>query len=176
MQLQVKNSPFDEKQAELLNQLLPILTKPQRIWICGYLSALPSKGQLQTSGSTALQEVPASVTEVTILFGSQTGNGQALAEELSKTLEAQEIQENLASMSDFKPKTLKKLENLLLIVSTQGEGDPPDNALPFHDFLFSKRAPKLDQLSYSVLSLGDSSYESFCETGKQFDADRKSVV
>src|SRR5690625_1892135 len=170
MQLQVKNSPFDEKQAELLNQLLPILTEPQQIWLGGYLSALPRTGALQTSGSTALQEVPASVTEVTILFGSQTGNGQALAEELSKTLEAQEFQVNLASMSDFKPKTLKKLENLLLIVSTQGEGDTPDNALPFHEFLFSKRAPKLDQLSYSVLSLGDSSYESFCETGKQFDA------
>ncbi|MCR1835542.1 assimilatory sulfite reductase (NADPH) flavoprotein subunit [Oceanobacillus caeni] len=170
MQLQVKNSPFDEKQAELLNQLLPMLTETQQIWLGGYLSAIPTGSKPQISGSTAVQEVPASVTEVTILYGSQTGNGQALAEDFSKKLKAQNFQVTLASMSDFKPKTLKKLENLLLIVSTQGEGDPPDNALPFYEFVFSKRAPKLDQLSYSVLSLGDSSYDSFCETGKQFDA------
>lgn len=170
MQLQVRNSPFDEKQAELLNQLLPMLTETQQIWLGGYLSRIPNHRVQQISGSTALQEVPKSVTEVTVLYGSQTGNGQALAEDLSKKLEAQDLQVTLLSMSDFKPNSLKKLENLLLIVSTQGEGDPPDNALPLYEFLFSKRAPKLDQLNYSVLALGDSSYELYCETGKQFDA------
>lgn len=107
MQLQVKNSPFDEKQAELLNQLLPMLTETQQIWLGGYLSAIPTGSKPQISGSTAVQEVPASVTEVTILYGSQTGNGQALAEDFSKKLKAQNFQVTLASMSDFKPKTLK---------------------------------------------------------------------
>ena len=107
--------------------------------------------------------------EVTILYGSQTGNGQALAEKLTKNLKAEEYQVTLASMNEFKPNALKKIENLLLIVSTHGEGDPPDNALPFHEFLHSKRAPQLDNLQFSVLSLGDSSYEFFCQTGKQFD-------
>ena len=107
--------------------------------------------------------------EVTILYGSQTGNGQALAEKLTKNLKAEDYQVTLSSMNEFKPNALKKIENLLLIVSTHGEGDPPDNALPFHEFLHSKRAPKLDNLQFSVLSLGDSSYEFFCQTGKQFD-------
>ena len=67
---------------------------------------------------------------MTILYGSQTGNGQALAEKLAKNLKAEEYQVTLSSMNEFKPNALKKIENLLLIVSTHGEGDPPDNALP----------------------------------------------
>ena len=72
-------------------------------------------------------------------------------------------------MSDFKTNALKKIDNLLLIVSTQGEGDPPDTALPFYEFLLGKRAPQLENLQYSVLALGDSSYDYFCHTGKEFD-------
>lgn len=73
-------------------------------------------------------------------------------------------------MSDFKSNTLKKVQNLLIVVSTHGEGIPPDNALTFHEYLDGNRAPKLDELHFSVLSLGDSSYEYFCQTGKEFDA------
>lgn len=75
----------------------------------------------------------------------------------------------LASMADFKPNKLKNLQNLLVVISTQGEGDPPDTALQFHEFLHGRRAPKLEDLNYSVLALGDSSYDLFCETGRQFD-------
>ncbi len=168
------NSPFNQEQVELLNQLLPILTETQQIWLGGYLSARQITTQSIASGSVAVLEAPVTQTEViskevTILYGSQTGNGQALAEKLTKNLKAEEYQVTLSSMNEFKPNALKKIENLLLIVSTHGEGDPPDNALPFHEFLHSKRAPKLDDLQFSVLSLGDSSYEFFCQTGKQFD-------
>ncbi|MBO0600079.1 assimilatory sulfite reductase (NADPH) flavoprotein subunit [Sporosarcina sp. E16_3] len=174
MALQVINSPFNQQQVELLNQLLPILTETQQIWLGGYLSASQLVTQSNASGSVAVLEEPAaqvdvSSKEVTILYGSQTGNGQALAEKLTKNLKAVEYQVSLASMNEFKPNALKKIENLLLIVSTHGEGDPPDNALPFHEFLHSKRAPRLENLQFSVLSLGDSSYEFFCQTGKQFD-------
>lgn len=172
--LQVINSPFNQEQVELLNQLLPILTETQQIWLGGYLSASQLTTQSNASGSVAVLEAPSKQLEViskevTILYGSQTGNGQALAEKLTKNLKAEEYQVTIASMNEFKPNSLKKIENLLLIVSTHGEGDPPDNALPFHEFLHGKRAPQLDNLHYSVLSLGDSSYEFFCQTGKQFD-------
>ena len=172
--LQVINSPFNQEQVELLNQLLPILTETQQIWLGGYLSASQLATQSIASGSVAVLEAPATQIEViskevTILYGSQTGNGQALAEKLTKNLKAEEYQVTLSSMNEFKPNALKKIENLLLIVSTHGEGDPPDNALPFYEFLHSKRAPQLDNLQFSVLSLGDSSYEFFCQTGKQFD-------
>lgn len=174
MALQVMNSPFNEQQVELLNQLLPALTATQQIWLGGYLSARQIGQQTTESSSTAVleaQEIVEKVItkEVTILFGSQTGNSQALAEKLSKNLQAENFNVTLTSMSDFKPNSLKKIDNLLLIVSTQGEGDPPDTAIPFYEFLFGKRAPQLENLQYSVLALGDSSYDYYCQTGKEFD-------
>ncbi|WP_409292995.1 assimilatory sulfite reductase (NADPH) flavoprotein subunit [Peribacillus sp. SCS-37] len=170
MQLQVFNSPFNEEQAELLNRLLPSLTETQRVWLSGYLAASQSgtgTGVEPTANSAA--PAPQVSREVTILFGSQTGNAQRLAEKSKKQLEAEGFKVTVSSMNDFKPNTLKKLDNLLIVVSTHGEGDPPDNAISFHEFLHGKRAPKLEDLKYSVLALGDSSYELFCQTGKEFD-------
>ncbi len=171
MQLQVMNSPFNQEQAELLNRLLPTLTESQRFWLSGYLAA--SQSGTLSGGIDALPgNVPAGnpvSKEVTILYGSQTGNSQGLAKNAAKTLEAQGYQVTLSSMSDFKPNNLKKVKNLLIIASTHGEGEPPDNALSFHEFLHGRRAPKLDELNFSVLALGDSSYEFFCQTGKDFD-------
>ncbi|MRN53209.1 assimilatory sulfite reductase (NADPH) flavoprotein subunit [Paenibacillus monticola] len=183
MQLQVTNSPFNESQVELLNRLLPSLTESQQIWLSGYIAALGWSAAVATVGTElqalASPTVAGSVEvlsaagqlskEVTVLFGSQTGNCQRLATSLSRKLEEQGFQVTLASMNGFKPNGLKKLENLLLLVSTHGEGEPPDNARTFHEFLYSKRAPQLENLRFSVLSLGDTSYEFFCQTGKDFD-------
>ncbi|WP_338433589.1 assimilatory sulfite reductase (NADPH) flavoprotein subunit [Bacillus licheniformis] len=174
MQLQVMNSPFNQEQAELLNRLLPTLTASQKAWLSGYLAAVQTAdaaAALETLPAEAPAASPAQPVskEVTILFGSQTGNAQGLAENAAKTLTERGFQVTVSSMSDFKPNQLKKLKNLLIVVSTHGEGDPPDNALSFHEFLHGKRAPKLDDLRYSVLALGDTSYEFFCQTGKEFD-------
>ncbi|MCL4097970.1 assimilatory sulfite reductase (NADPH) flavoprotein subunit [Bacillus altitudinis] len=171
MQLHVLNSPFSQEQAELLNQLLPTLTDQQKIWLTGYLSA-----QAALAGSEAVTPAPSAAAsaqpvskDVTVLYGSQTGNSEGLAKKTAQHLEEKGFQVTLSSMSDFKPNNLKKINNLLVIVSTHGEGDPPDNALSFHEYIHGRRAPKLDHLSFSVLSLGDSSYEFFCQTGKEFD-------
>ncbi|NGZ74804.1 assimilatory sulfite reductase (NADPH) flavoprotein subunit [Saccharibacillus alkalitolerans] len=179
MELNVTNSPFNEQQAELLNRLLPTLNEHQRIWLTGFLAAGSAAAALQAPVASAPQAaaaapqapaVPAAPREATILFGSQTGNGSGLAKKLAKRLEEQQVKAEALSMADFKPANLKKIDNLLIVVSTHGEGEPPDNALAFHEFLHSKRAPKLEQLRYSVLALGDTSYEFFCQTGKDFDA------
>jgi sulfite reductase (NADPH) flavoprotein alpha-component len=168
------NSPFNQEQVELLNRLLPTLTESQKIWLSGYLAASQSASVPGTTEAPAA-ELPVGNTgqtiskEVTILYGSQTGNAQGLAENAGKILEGRGFQVTVSSMSDFKPNNLKKVQNLLIVVSTHGEGDPPDNALSFYEFLHSRRAPKLDDLRFSVLSLGDSSYEFFCQTGKEFD-------
>ncbi|MDW6054459.1 assimilatory sulfite reductase (NADPH) flavoprotein subunit [Bacillus paralicheniformis] len=174
MQLQVMNSPFNQEQAELLNRLLPTLTASQKAWLSGYLAAVQTADDaaaLETLPAEAPAASPAQPVskEVTILFGSQTGNAQGLAENAAKTLTERGFQVTVSAMSDFKPNQLKKLKNLLIVVSTHGEGDPPDNALSFHEFLHGRRAPKLDDLRYSVLALGDTSYEFFCQTGKEFD-------
>ncbi|OWA37647.1 assimilatory sulfite reductase (NADPH) flavoprotein subunit [Saccharibacillus sp. O16] len=182
MEFNVTNSPFNDQQAELLNRLLPTLNSHQLVWLGGYLAAQSTASgaqtaapQLlatsnQTSSASTIPAAPAKPREATILFGSQTGNGSSLAKKLAKRLEELQIKTETLSMADFKPANLKKLENLLIVVSTHGEGDPPDNAIAFHEFLYSKRAPKLEQLNYSVLALGDTSYEFFCQTGKDFDS------
>lgn len=172
LQLQVMNSPFNQEQTELLNRLLPTLSETQSLWLSGYLAAIQSSS---LQAAPAVEERPAQAAapaipkEVTILFGSQTGNAQSLAKKAGKTLEERGFQVTVSAMSDFKPNNLKKVKNLLIVVSTHGEGDPPDNALTFHEFILGKRAPKLEDFRYSVLALGDSSYEFFCQTGKDFD-------
>ncbi|MFS0601210.1 assimilatory sulfite reductase (NADPH) flavoprotein subunit [Peribacillus frigoritolerans] len=172
MQLQVSNSPFNQEQAELLNSLLPSLTETQKIWLSGYLTASLSVSNTSSADAPVLEAQSGGKTiskEVTILYGSQTGNAQGLAENAASKLEGNGFQVTISSMSDFKVNNLKKIENLLIAVSTHGEGDPPDNTLSFHEYLHGRRAPSLEGLRYSVLALGDSSYEFFCETGKQFD-------
>lgn len=178
VELQVTNSPFNQEQVDLLNRLIPTLTDGQRLWLGGYIAAYqagvstPQAGLNGQSGQNpvaAPASAPAVSREVTVLYGSQTGNSIGLSKKLGKKLEEQGLQVTLSSMGDFKPNGLKKIENLLIVVSTHGEGEPPDNAIPFHEFLNSKRAPKLDGLRYSVLALGDTSYEFFCQTGKDFD-------
>lgn len=178
VELQVTNSPFNQEQVELLNRLIPTLNDSQKTWLGGYLTAIQgiaaiaagtgAAPNVQAEAVSAVSVPPAS-REVTVLYGSQTGNSSGLSKKLAKKLEEQGLQVTLSSMGDFKPNGLKKIENLLIVVSTHGEGEPPDNAIPLHEFLNSKRAPKLDGLKYSVLALGDTSYEFFCQTGKDFD-------
>ncbi|WP_433942932.1 assimilatory sulfite reductase (NADPH) flavoprotein subunit [Paenibacillus sp. SN-8-1] len=175
MELQVTNSPFNQEQAELLNRLLPTLTDTQRIWLGGYIAAslgtavAASNAPVSAPLAVLTENAPAISKEVTVLFGSQTGNSDRLAKKLTKKLEENGFQVTVSAMGSYKSNNLKKVENLLIVVSTQGEGEPPDNAIPFYEFLHSKRAPKLDSLRYSVLALGDTSYEFFCQTGKDFD-------
>lgn len=177
LEFQATNSPFTGEQAELLNRLLPGLTETQRIWLSGYLTASLHTGAIAAAptvaSSAAVAEPAAPVADVpkdvTVLFGSQTGNAQGLAKKLAQQLTAQGFDVTLSSMGDYKTNNLKKVHNLFVLASTQGEGDPPDNAIPFYEFLHSKRAPQLAETKFAVLGLGDTSYEFFCQTGKDFD-------
>ena len=173
MQFNVNNSPFNEEQREYLNRLIPTLTEAQKIWLCGFLSYPFIAGYEQSVqvDQTAAPETEQSIQtrEVTVLFGSETGNGQSLASTLVEKLKTKQLPVQSFSMDDFKPQNLKKVQDLLIITSTHGEGEPPENARSFYEFLHSKRAPKLENVRFSVLALGDESYEFFCQTGKDFD-------
>ncbi len=171
------NSPFSKEQSENLNQILPSLSVEQRIWLSGYLSATQNLEVLQNGGTTPVQiketltssQNQSKTREITILFGSETGNAQSLAEEMENKLEERQFKVKASVMDDFKPKELKKVEDLFIITATHGEGDPPENAVSFYEFLHSRKAPKLNGVRFSVLSLGDQSYEFFCQSGKDFD-------
>lgn len=173
LSLNVTNSPFNHEQIEQLNLLLPTLTDHQKVWLSGYLSAFISK-EVQ-SGNPDPQAVSQATNagtdprEVTVLYGTETGTARSLAESMAEKLDAANFLVTCSALDDFKPKKLKKTEDVLIITATHGEGDPPDNAISFYEFLHSRKAPKLDHLRFAVLALGDESYEFFCQTGKDFD-------
>ena len=123
--------------------------------------AVPATGT--TAGATAAPR------RITILSASQTGNARRVAQQLHDSLKDAGLHPSLTSVGDYKSKTLPDEDIVLLVTSTQGEGEPPEEAVPLHKFLFGKKSPKLDALHFAVLGLGDSSYPKFCQAGRDFD-------
>ena len=170
MALNILNSPFNEQQLKQINELYPTLTPYQKIWLTGFLSADQLSTTLPSTADVTATAVSPVTKTATILFASQTGNSQHVAQKLANQLKDNGVEVTLESTGKFKTKELKKIEHLFIVASTHGEGEPPDQAIQFHEFLYSKRAPKLEGLKFSVLALGDSSYEFFCKTGADFDS------
>ncbi|MFD2167539.1 assimilatory sulfite reductase (NADPH) flavoprotein subunit [Thalassotalea euphylliae] len=160
-------SALDANQLAQLQQATQSYSPLQLAWASGYLAAKSEMSPVANAVAAATQAAPAST--LTILFASQTGNAKGVATQLADQAKAAGITVNLKNVADFKAKSLKSETHVLIVASTNGEGEPPDDAIEFHEFLYSKKAPKLDGLKFSVLSLGDSSYEFFCQTGKDFD-------
>ncbi|HEY0674673.1 MAG TPA: assimilatory sulfite reductase (NADPH) flavoprotein subunit [Immundisolibacter sp.] len=161
------NTPLSPAQAERLDALVRDLGPAQLHWLSGYLAARAELGGGPPAAWAAPTQAQAGLT---VLHGSQSGNGAKLARRLAELAQARGLPVTLASMADYKPARLRDERLLALIVSTHGEGEPPDSARELHEFLHGRKAPRLEQLRYGVLALGDSSYEFFCQTGKDFDA------
>lgn len=154
-----------------LQQTVNDYSPMQLAWASGYLAA-----KSEMSGVTIAPVAQSAVAAtLTILFASQTGNAKGVASKLAGIATEAGINVNLKNIADYKAKSLKNETHLLIVASTNGEGEPPDDAIEFHEFLHGKKAPKLSQLNYSVLALGDSSYEFFCQTGKDFDERLKAL-
>lgn len=169
--MQLKDSPFNlsplsDEQQRQLGQVLSTLNTQQLAWVSGYLYGLSQTGQQSVVASAA---VAAPSGSLTILYGSQTGNAKGVATAIKAQAEARGLPATLASMADYKPKQLKKESHLLVVVSTYGEGEPPESAVDLFEQLKKGKIGKLDGLKFAVLGLGDSSYEFFCQTGKDFD-------
>jgi len=124
----------------------------------------------KTAASTATSAPAVAQAKLTILYGSETGHSHELAEKLAEKATNKNIAATVFNMYDYNTKKLIEEENIAIIVSTHGEGDPPDMAGDFHKFITGKRAPKLEKLNFSVLALGDKSYKHFCKTGEDIDA------
>ncbi|WP_185066965.1 assimilatory sulfite reductase (NADPH) flavoprotein subunit [Vibrio ponticus] len=166
-------SPLNDQQLGQLQQTVSSLSSQQLAWVSGYFWGL---AQNQPAAAAAPISQAAAVVaakpagKLTIIFASQTGNAKGVAEELEHEAKAQGIAVELFDASDYKGKNLAKETHVIVVASTNGEGEAPDNAIELHEFLQSKKAPKLNNLKYGVIGLGDSSYEFFCQTGKDFDA------
>ncbi len=137
-------------------------TPEQRAWLTNFLGEL-------LAGNDSPTQTRRSGEPVTILYGTQTGTAEGLAKKLSKQLTKKNHEPVCFDMADYDRARLGTEKNLLVIVSTYGDGEPPDSAAEFHGWLMGAGAPKLDELRYSVLALGDSGYPDFCQCGIEMD-------
>lgn len=173
-----KSNPLTEKQKIALNELVKEVTVEQITWLNGFLEgrlAGINGGTIHAESAAAEAAVSKTVANLTILYGTETGNARELANKLKEKALFKNVAVNLLNMYDYDPRKLKDEENVAIIVSTHGEGEPPDMAEDFYKFVTGKRLPKLGNLRFSVLALGDKSYRNFCQTGEEiYNAIKKS--
>lgn len=170
----LKRGPFSDGQVKQLVGLMPELDIGQVQWLSGYLTGIspflrgvePLVGVKETLAAGLSESKP---EPVWILYGTHTGNCEQLAKESAQKISALGMGTKVLDMGTFKSRELKNITKLLVIVSTDGEGDPPVQAEDLLEYLHSGKCPELRHISYSVLALGDTSYTQFCETGKDFD-------
>ena len=165
-QLSSATSPLSAEQVQKLQGLVAELNPIQQAWVSGYLAANANTAVL---GGVAPAVQAGEAASLTILYGSQTGNAKNVAGQLKTQAESRGLTVKLVNMADYKPNNLKKEKFISVVVSTYGEGEPPEDAENLHEFLYSKKAPKLEGVKVAVLGLGDSSYEFFCKTAQDFD-------
>jgi len=168
--------PLDPERSELLRRVVDGLEPASLQWLSGFASGVAyARGQVDpvrhegSSSTAAVAARPESAARLAIVYGSQTGNGKRIAERLGRAAEAAGLAVRVFAARDYPLKDLAGERLLTVVISTHGDGDPPDDARGFVEHITGKRAPKLDGLAYSVLALGDSSYPKFCETGRQVD-------
>ena len=162
-------STLDADKLDQLKRLAEGLTSAELYWVAAWSASLAA--QAQPGGVTAASsQAKAPATSLAIVYGSQTGNAKRLAEQLARRSEAAGLPVRLLRADAYPPRELAKERYLAIVISTQGEGEPPDDSRGLVEFILGKRAPKLPELKFSVLGLGDSSYAEFCAIGNQLDA------
>lgn len=159
--------PLNPEQLARLQAATTDFTPAQLAWVSGYFWGVLN----QQPGSNVVATAPvAEMPGITLISASQTGNARRVAEALRDDLIAAKLNVTLINAGDYKFKQIANEKLLIVVASTQGEGEPAEEAVALHKFLFSKKAPKLDNTAFAVFGLGDTSYEFFCQAGKDFDA------
>src|SRR5688572_12115169 len=170
--------PLDAERVDLLASLVRGLDAPGLLWISGYAAGLAAATNAVRSAAgvaaavlpTVLPAADANASCVaTILYGSQTGNGRRIAEALGERLQSQGLRVRVLPTGGYALRELTRERRLFVVMSTHGDGDPPDDARQLTDILLGRRAPKLPSLEFAVLALGDSSYPKFCDIGRRID-------
>ncbi len=158
--------PLSPEQLARLQAAVGEFSPIQMAWLSGYFWGMVNQ---QPGAVVAPAVAAAAAVTITLISASQTGNARRLAEQLRDDLLAAKLNVNLVNAGDYKFKQIAQERLLVIVASTQGEGEPAEEAVALHKFLFSKKAPKLPETAFAVFGLGDTSYEHFCQAGKDFD-------
>ena len=154
---------------QALQQLISQYSKEELLWISGYMAGIAT----DEAAATAKPAAPASAQQtITIIYGTETGNSKKAATMATAALKQQGIKTRLVAAEQYKPEQLLKETHIVLVISTQGEGEPPANAKALYDYLH-RSTENLSHLRYSVLALGSRSYPLFCQAGLDVDAQLK---
>ncbi|HHG8772766.1 TPA: NADPH-dependent assimilatory sulfite reductase flavoprotein subunit [Raoultella planticola] len=159
--------PLNPEQMARLQAATTDFTPTQLAWVSGYFWGVLNQ---QPGAAIAAPAQAAEVPSITLISASQTGNARRVAEALRDDLLAAQLNVKLVNAGDYKFKQIASEKLLIIVTSTQGEGESPEEAVALHKFLFSKKAPKLEGTAFAVFGLGDTSYEFFCQSGKDFDS------
>lgn len=153
-----ENAPLNPQQQAAASALITSLSGNQQAWLAGFLSALSASG-----GASASK--PANIL---VLFGTESGNSEGLADKTAKAIKKKGSKPTLKNMDELKVSDLKKYDSVLTIVSTWGDGEPPETSEDFYNS-FMKEEVDLSGIKFSVCALGDTSYDKFCQIGKDMD-------
>jgi sulfite reductase (NADPH) flavoprotein alpha-component len=154
-----ENAPFTPEQRAYLNGFL-----------AGIFSRMPAPAGLVPPAAPAEKLLP-----LCVLFGSQTGNAEGLAKRIAREAGKRGFAATVNDLGKYPSAQLATEERVLIVTSTFGDGEPPDNAKAFWNFLNSVAAPKLSKTRFSICAIGDSNYPKFCGFGKDLDARLESL-
>lgn len=142
----------------------------QRAWLSGFLAGLHSRLAMNmVPPPAAVADAPAARPALRILYGTQTGNAEGVANDAAAAAKLQGFDVKVSGLDEIELDEFAGCKYVLIVTSTYGEGEMPDNAELFWDALSATTAPRLEGVSYGVLALGDTSYDEFCQAGKLFD-------
>jgi len=142
----------------------------QKYWLAGFLAGLHSRLLvLEDKQQPAAGTGAAATTQLHILYGSQTGNAEALAQTAAKSARAKGLVPVVQALGDVDLDVFATMRHVLIVTSTYGEGEMPDNAQLFWDAISASTAPRLEQMHFAVLAIGDTGYDGFCQAGKFID-------